>query len=45
MATILSKTVAAIAIVIARMGDTLSRTDLVIAACPGFFEDAAKQRQ
>jgi hypothetical protein len=39
----LSKTKARIAIVIARMGATLSRTDLIIAAYPGFFECAAAQ--
>jgi hypothetical protein len=36
----LSKIEAGIAIVIARMGPTLSRTDLVIAACSGFLSDA-----
>jgi hypothetical protein len=36
----LSKIEAGIANVIARMGPTLSRTDLVIAACSGFLSDA-----
>jgi len=36
-AAMLSKIEAGIAIVIARMGATLSRTDLVIAACSGFL--------
>jgi hypothetical protein len=39
----LNKIKAGIAIVIARMGATLSRTDLVIAACWGFLEYAAAQ--